>query len=107
MSQPNKPRPRLNTASDKLNAKLMKVGDALHRIDGNLGGEVLSPMTCAYIDGQLAKAIGWLASCRAIVVEEGMIVPAHFDRGDVVDADAPSGDAGHAADAAAVEGGAS
>jgi len=107
MSEPTIPIPVFSSAANKLAAKLMMVEGALGRIHDNLGGEALTPVTCAYIDGQLAKAIGWLASCRAIVVEEGMIVPAQFDRGDVVDLESRAGESGHAADATAVEGGAS
>lgn len=72
----------------KLLAKLVLVQDAFRRVAATLHDGKLLPSECGYIDTQLSKAIGWLASCRAIVIEEGTLLPAHFDTGDLVDLDA-------------------
>lgn len=79
--------PNVLTPSNKLLAKLAMVNDAIRRVHDNLGGEVLNPALCAYIDGQLAKAIGWLASARAIAITQGNLDHPHFDTDEVIDLD--------------------
>ena len=99
--------PDVNSPANKLASKLMMVKDAIRRAEDNLGDGQMSPASCAYIDGQLAKAIGWLASARAIAITLGSLDHPHFDGDELIDLDDPRGQVERFEDATQAEGGAS
>lgn len=51
-----------------LRVEIRKAADAIMRVMDNTEDGAPDPTTCAYIDGQLEKAIRYLASARAIVI---------------------------------------
>lgn len=67
--------------------KLRMVRDALSRVDDNLEGHQLAPAACAYIDGQLARAISYLASARAVAITAGSMDNPLLDDEDDFDLD--------------------
>lgn len=87
MNCPINPLGNLSPEAAKFLSNLRMVKDAISRAEDNLADGQLSPASCAYIDGQLSKAIGWLASCRAIVVCKGDLSDPRFDSEGVWDLD--------------------
>lgn len=81
MSTTPKPVPSPEEAERQFEQKLEMVCDAFTRIRDKLQSGKLQPSNCAYIDTQLAKVIGWLASARAIVVVQGGLAVPMFDDG--------------------------
>lgn len=71
----------------KIFMALYKAKDAISRAEDNLAEAQLEPSACAYIDTQLAKAIGYLASARAVAVEQGGMSELVCDNGEVWDLD--------------------
>lgn len=85
------PIPDENSPAYKLYMAIYKAKDAISRAEDNFADNHLSPASCAYIDGQLARAIGNLASARAIAVTVGSLDHPHFDGDEAtVDLDAPA-----------------
>lgn len=87
MTTPRNLVPTPDVAVAKLQSIARMVDDALSRVTDNLEDSSLSPTSCAYIDGQLAKMIGWLASARAIVIVQADLEQPHFDGDETIDLD--------------------
>lgn len=88
MSTPANPIPTPAQARGQFVGKLHLVSDAIGRITDQGFTDDMQPRHWAYIDGQLAQIINWLASCRSIAMAQGGHQKALFDTGAVVDLDA-------------------
>lgn len=98
----NNRRPQIKSISLPELRKLIRLAqDAIDRAADNVAGVELPRTQCAYIDGQLARAITNLASARAIVINAGDLQPCDLDEVEAADlwerfelADAPADESG-------------